>query len=748
LLRVEGLEDRSAPATAVLAVGADAGGGPRVTVLDPATGAALQSFFAYDPAFTGGVRVAVGDLSGDGNPDVVTAPGPGTGPDVKVFDGKTGALLRTLPAFEAGFTGGVNLAVADVTGDGAADVVAGACMGGGPRVRVLDGKTGAAVRDFFAFEPGFAGGVRVAAADVTGDGAADVVAAAGSGGGPAVRVFDGATGTPVRSFFAFEPTFAGGVYVGAADLTGDGTADVVAGAGAGGGPAVRVFDGATAELVHSFFAYDPAFAGGVRVSAFALAAFARPVILTAPGEGGGPDVRLFDAAGGSPVSVPTGIDPGFLGGVYVGGTSFAATAAGELAPGPIASVVAPAPATGPTLVTLHLDPLDVNLLGLQVQTSPITVTVSVDTGDGKLLGNLLTVVANLVNLEGVNAALNNVLDSVVGLVNDATLIINSAVGGGPLSTAPASTTPVLDLFVAPVHLDLLGARVDTSPITVTIKANAGDGLVLGNLLTAVSHLFDPPLPNKLNLNFINNRLDKLLDQLEATIPGVPSAPVTPVVITSNSQVLRLNVPPIDLNLLGLNLKTEEIRVNADAQVGPGELLGNVLTTVLNALDATPEERQRLSNNLNAILAKVVGILNATDLVLPPGAIAGLSQVLQTLALPDLVTAEPGATVPVLNLVIASPDGNSPPVDVDLLGLKITTSNIRAELIATTGEGQVLGNLVYNVAHLLDPGGPPRQLLHEPEPRRMALGRHPPAGRSTRGAEVTSGGRDRPPAGPG
>jgi len=44
------------------------------------------------------------------------------------------------------------------------------------------------------------------------------------------------------------------------------------------------------------------------------------------------------------------------------------------------------------------------------------------------------------------------------------------------------------------------------------------------------------------------------------------------------------------------------------------------------------------------------------------------------------------------------------VDVDLLGLKITTSNIRAQLLATTGEGKVLGNLVYNVAHLLDPGG--------------------------------------------
>ena len=63
-----------------------------------------------------------------------------------------------------------------------------------------------------------------------------------------------------------------------------------------------------------------------------------------------------------------------------------------------------------------------------------------------------------------------------------------------------------------------------------------------------------------------------------------------------------------------------------------------------------------------------------------------------------------ATVDVLNLMIASTDGTTPPVDVNLLGLEITTSDITAKLTATTGDGQILGNLVYNVSHLLDPGG--------------------------------------------
>jgi hypothetical protein len=74
----------------LVAVGADAGGGPHVRVFDAETGNEQLSFFAYDPGFLGGVRVALGDVSGDGIPDVITVPGPGGGPHVRVFHGLTG----------------------------------------------------------------------------------------------------------------------------------------------------------------------------------------------------------------------------------------------------------------------------------------------------------------------------------------------------------------------------------------------------------------------------------------------------------------------------------------------------------------------------------------------------------------------------------------------------------------------------------------------------------------------------------
>jgi hypothetical protein len=125
--------------------------------------------------------------------------------------------------------------------------------------------------------------------------------------------------------------------------------------------------------------------------------------------------------------------------------------------------------------------------------------------------------------------------------------------------------------------------------------------------------------------------------------------------------------------------------------------------VLNAAGATQQNLSAVSDELSTSLARVIGVLNVSTLTLAPGAVGSLSQTLQTLALPDLVTATPGATAQVLNLVVASQTTQAP-VDVNLLGLVVSTSDVHAKLVAQTGDGQILGNLAYNVSHLLDPGG--------------------------------------------
>jgi serralysin len=153
-------------------------------------------------------------VDGDGKADIITGAGPGGGSHVKVFSGATGAVLRAFFAYDATFTGGVTVAAGDLDGDHKADIVTGAGPGGGPLVRAFSGATGAVLASFSAYDPNFHGGVWVAAADLDGDGKADIVTGAGPGGGPHVRLWALPGPTQRRGLFAFDPAFAGGVFVG------------------------------------------------------------------------------------------------------------------------------------------------------------------------------------------------------------------------------------------------------------------------------------------------------------------------------------------------------------------------------------------------------------------------------------------------------------------------------------------------------------------------------------------------------
>lgn len=303
--------------------GADAGGTSHVRVFDSSNGTELFSFNAFDQSFKGGVRVAMGDINGDGVPDVIAAAGPGGGPHVKVFDGVTNAVIRSFFAYSASFQGGMYVASGDINGDGIDDIVTGADAGGGPHVKAFSGVDGSELASFFAYTAAFRGGVRVAVGDTNCDGFADIITGAGAGGGPHVEVFSGDNRVLLQSFFAYDAAFTGGVYVAAGDSDGDGRADIVTGAGAGGGPHVKVTN-YKGQLLQSFFAFDPTAPStnkGVRVGATDFNGDGRADILTAAGRGDAPTLECRDAMNLTQIDRRFAYDPTFLGGVNVGGAA-------------------------------------------------------------------------------------------------------------------------------------------------------------------------------------------------------------------------------------------------------------------------------------------------------------------------------------------------------------------------------------------------------------------------------------------
>jgi hypothetical protein len=208
----------------------------------------------------------------------------------------------------AGVTGpaarpGVFVATADVNCDGFVDVLVGSAGNRQSQVQIYSGRRGTLLSSFQPFGVGTRAGVRVAGGDVDGDGYGDVVAGRGPGGPARVAIYSGRALTvaarngqvPLQQpqtalLKAFSVLGGNGAYVAAADMNGDGRAEVVV--GLDNKPTVSIYDGLTGSLV-STRNLGAAFKGGVRVAARA------GQVMVASGAGTSPTVQLFAYADGA-----------------------------------------------------------------------------------------------------------------------------------------------------------------------------------------------------------------------------------------------------------------------------------------------------------------------------------------------------------------------------------------------------------------------------------------------------------------
>ena len=247
------------------------GGSPHIRTFRP-DGSFITQFFAYEQNMRSGVSLATGDFDGDGVHSVVTVPGEGAGPQVRVFKG-TGAVEHTAGFFaeDPAYHGGLRVAAGDVNGDGVDEIITGTGYATRSHVRVFSGTGEQLPIDFFPFAEEFEGGVDVAVGNFDGDTTQDEIAVSVRSGGESwVKVYRyNEERTIIAEWKVFSGEgggFDGGVYIEAGDLDGNGTDELVASVAGGGGPQFMAFNSDGTAVSPGVFAYDEEFYGGVAVA--------------------------------------------------------------------------------------------------------------------------------------------------------------------------------------------------------------------------------------------------------------------------------------------------------------------------------------------------------------------------------------------------------------------------------------------------------------------------------------------------
>jgi lipoprotein-anchoring transpeptidase ErfK/SrfK len=230
-------------------------------------GSIVNRWFPYEGVgYDGKIVVAAGDLNGDGRDEIITSTGEGGGPFVRIFDG-FGKLLygSGFFAYDKEYRRGTNIAAGDINGDGRDEIVVSVVADNTMVLRAFNGYGEQQMTPIERVVSALAEPAPIAVADITGDTKAEIIAGASFNQKPLVTALQ-SDGTALFSVNAFEDAMRDGVSV--AVVVREGKSLIATAPRAGSRPEVRFYSNEGKLIPESTFrAFEETFLGGLVLAA-------------------------------------------------------------------------------------------------------------------------------------------------------------------------------------------------------------------------------------------------------------------------------------------------------------------------------------------------------------------------------------------------------------------------------------------------------------------------------------------------
>ncbi len=209
-----------------------------------------NGFFVFEEEYKGGAQVAHIDLDGNGKRDLVVVS------KSKLMAWRDdGQLFMKKYPYTVNYKGKLRVAIGDVNRDRKMEIYVAPSVGYPAPIKVYTRHGRQMKKDWFPFGETYSGGYSMAVGKLTPGKWNQLAIGAGEGMDPIVSTYTWQY-KKIGDWLAYEKSFRGGVNVAAGDVDGDGIDEIIAGAGPGKKPVVRIFDGEGSQLYDEFQVYS------------------------------------------------------------------------------------------------------------------------------------------------------------------------------------------------------------------------------------------------------------------------------------------------------------------------------------------------------------------------------------------------------------------------------------------------------------------------------------------------------------